>query len=377
MKGIKKYIMRKKLLVFHPTIAPYRIDFFNDLCANFDTKICLRYENLRDQKFNYTLISNQFSFKPYYLNMVFEKGGFFYSKDYWNILDQFQPDIVVVEEFNLSAVLVLLHKKIKRKKYKIVSICDDSYNMVAEHNDFSKIHRIARKFITPLIDDLILVEPKVVNWYQKKYRKGFWFPIIKDEFKARLAYKRVLDGAYRVFQEFKEVPENVYLFVGRLVAIKNVHTIIESFSALDQKKNLLVVVGDGDEYTSLSEFASKLNLNVFFAGRLEGDELYKWYCLADFFVLASIQEAFGAVTNEALLAGCVCLISEKAGSSCLIEEGLNGYTFNPLNSDELTVKMKKVITMKQKRKNTEILPNKMKYSYKELMEKLINRLNSL
>lgn len=35
------YLMKKKLLVFHSVIAPYRIDLFNSLSKRFDTKICL------------------------------------------------------------------------------------------------------------------------------------------------------------------------------------------------------------------------------------------------------------------------------------------------------------------------------------------------
>lgn len=50
----------------------------------------------------------------------------------------------------------------------------------------------------------------------------------------------------------------------------------------------------------------------------------------------SLQEAFGAVTNETLIADSYALVSNKAGSSCLIEEGLNGYTFPPMGVDELS-----------------------------------------
>ena len=36
----------KKLLIFHPTVAPYRISFFNKLCQHFETEICLYYQKL-------------------------------------------------------------------------------------------------------------------------------------------------------------------------------------------------------------------------------------------------------------------------------------------------------------------------------------------
>ena len=51
------------------------------------------------------------------------------------------------------------------------------------------------------------------------------------------------------------------------------------------------------------------------------------------------MEAFGAVTNEALLFGCNCIVSDKAGSSCIIEQGVNGYLFNPYDADDLKKKI--------------------------------------
>ena len=41
------------------------------------------------------------------------------------------------------------------------------------------------------------------------------------------------------------------------------------------------------------------------------------------------------MTNEALLAGCYALVSNKAGSSSLVDEGVNGYTFSSMDVDEL------------------------------------------
>ena len=59
--------MKKRLLIFHPTIAPYRIDFFNDLYRAFDTRVCLQYWNLRDQTFDYDKLYARFRFHPFYL----------------------------------------------------------------------------------------------------------------------------------------------------------------------------------------------------------------------------------------------------------------------------------------------------------------------
>ena len=54
-----------KMLVFHPVIAPYRIDFFNELYSQLGAEVCLFYRNLSSQKFDYEKIEKQFLFNPY------------------------------------------------------------------------------------------------------------------------------------------------------------------------------------------------------------------------------------------------------------------------------------------------------------------------
>lgn len=366
--------MKKRLLIFHPTIAPYRIDFFNDLYRAFDTRVCLQYWNLRDQTFDYDKIYAQFAFKPYYLKEVLKIGSRSLWGGFWEHLDEFNPDIVLVSEFNMTALMVLLHRFFKRKKYKIVSICDDSYNMVAEKNDFSKIHRIARRLVVPRLDNLILVEPKVTNWYQEHYGKGICFPIIKPEEKARKEYERILSINPGIINQYGLKNKRVFLFVGRLVALKNVATAIKAFARLNQKENIFVIVGEGPESENLETLVNDLQANVLFTGRLEGDALNVWYNIADYFVLASYQEAFGAVTNEALLAGCYALVSKKAGSSCLIEEGVNGYTFSPMDVDELERKMIDSTRFTVEYDESRIKNNLMRMTYSSYMENLIKEL---
>ena len=112
---------------------------------------------------------------------------------------------------------------------------------------------------------------------------------------------------------------------------------------------------------------------MLFTGRLEGDALNAWYNIASVFVLASYQEAFGAVTNEALLAGCYALISNKAGSSCLVENGVNGYTFSPMDVEELAQKMD-TVSSKITQQNSQIVlkSNMMIASYDGKVKELID-----
>ena len=318
----------KRLLVFHPIIAPYRIDFFNRLSKAFDMKMCMMWRNLHDQTFDYSKIEAQLMFNPTYL----DKQTCHIPRGVFSTLKKFNPDVVLVSECGLVSIMVLLFRWIFRKKYKVVSIIDDSYNMIAEDNHFSKRHKYAERLLIPCFDNIINVEPRVAGFFQMKYGKGVSFPIIVDEVGARNRYERILPISEGYVRKYDLEDKKVLLFVGRLVQLKNLQMVIPAFREIQDENLRFVVVGSGEYESDLKNLA-KGDDRILFVGRMEGDELYAWYNIANCFVLASYQEAFGAVTNEALLGGCWCLVSNMAGSQSLIRNGENGNTFNPYDKD--------------------------------------------
>ncbi len=354
----------KKLLIFHPIIAPYRIDFFNCLSKVFDTEICLYQDNLLTQKFDYSQIEKQLEFKPTYLKKI-RFGHRTLSLEFWSKIRNVCPDIVLTTEFGVPTVMVLLYKFFLRKQFKIIAFCDDSYDMLSNTNDIGIMHSWARKIIPLFLDDLILVEPRAVQWYQKHFNKGFYFPIIRREDKLQAIYKKVQKKAEKTKLAYHLDGKFIFLFVGRLVDIKNVDMLICSFKELDTSESSLVIVGDGAMRNNLEKLSVDSHSDVIFTGRLEGEDLYQWYTIADCFVLPSYLEPFGAVTNEALIAGCWCLISKNAGSQCLIKAGINGYTFDPKNQDDLTEKMRHTLQMRHQINQSGERSNRMIESFDE------------
>ena len=132
--------------------------------------------------------------------------------------------------------------------------------------------------------------------------------------------------------------KNILLFVGRLVKVKNLNTLLNVFSTYltTNKNSVLILVGDGclkKELTGLVE-SLKIEDNVIFAGRYENEALYAWYRLADYFILPSISEVFGAVVNESLIAGVPVMCSDVAGAACLINQN-NGVIFDPYDEEKM------------------------------------------
>lgn len=361
--------MKKRILVFQPIIAPYRIDFFNRLTHEGETKVCLTWKNLHDQTFDYSKIEEQFEFKPIYL-----EGGFIQSlATIVKLLKTFKPDIVFVSECGFIALLVVLFKLLLRKDYLTISMIDDSYDMLVGNNQFSKKHALAEKLLIPLFDNIINVEPRVSLHFQKLYGKGLFFPIIVDEQRARQRYERIIPLSEEYVRKYNLEGKRILLFVGRLVELKNLQAAIPAFMKQNDPNSRFIIVGSGDYEQELRRQADG-DERILFVGRYEGDELYAWYNLAHWFILPSYQEAFGAVTNEALLAGCHVMVSKKAGSNCLVSENENGVTFIPLQND-----IEQCISLALKQAIPLALPlhlreNLMPYCFEPMMTSLIKQI---
>lgn len=76
------------------------------------------------------------------------------------------------------------------------------------------------------------------------------------------------------------------------------------------------------------------------------DELPVYYGLASAFVHASATEQWGLVVNEAMASGLPVLVSNRCGCAMdLVKDGVNGFTFDPHNVEQLASLMFKLSTL--------------------------------
>jgi len=141
------------------------------------------------------------------------------------------------------------------------------------------------------------------------------------------------------------LPQHYFLAVNRLIPRKNVASIIKAYArycAEGEPGNWdLVIVGDGPLYDELNELTADLQIKdrVLFKGPHSYHEMPSFYGLASAFILASLQEAWGLVVNEAMCAGIPVLVSELCGSSELVVDGENGFRFDPYDTEGLATLM--------------------------------------
>ena len=141
-----------------------------------------------------------------------------------------------------------------------------------------------------------------------------------------------------------------FLYVGRLAPEKNVEALLAAWEAYRQAGGMwpLVLVGDGPSGAALQRQAevSLFNTDICFAGLRTSRELPQWYALAGCFVLPSLREPWGLVVNEAMAAGLPVLVSSRCGcAEDLVENGSNGFVFDPTSISDLTGRLQAIANL--------------------------------
>lgn len=114
----------------------------------------------------------------------------------------------------------------------------------------------------------------------------------------------------RIFQSLaiKNDEENkVFVYCGRLTRLKRVPELIKWFMGLTNPKNILIILGDGDEMEICRKTAATAR-NIFFIGHV--NETTPYYQIADYVISNSSLEGFPMGILEGMSCGCMALLSE-------------------------------------------------------------------
>ena len=362
--------MSSRDLYFGISPAPYRVDLCNWLYTQGNCEI-FHLENSPDVlAFDLDALKGEMVFEyRTYPSISFSLHSIRFLS---TLIDQYQPQKVYVSEFSATCVLMCLLKRLKRKEFQVISFCDDSPDMIAG-NDYSRRHRVARWFVPRLVDNLVLCNTETVGWYRHRFGKGVYFPIIADERRFREKLEQAIPKAEKLRDTYGLWDTPVLLYVGRLVPQKQVDFILRAYTPLKDRMRL-VVVGEGECRSELESMDRELGLNVIFTGRKSGEDLLAWYVLGDILLLPSRIEAFGAVVNEALMAGMVCIVSDRAGSNDLIAEDAGAVL--PVDTPaRWTIAIQEMISgILPKRTPMLLKPCRMPFSFESALNRMVSSL---
>lgn len=170
------------------------------------------------------------------------------------------------------------------------------------------------------------------------------YDAIDNDFFARGAAAALNDA--QALRARHALPERYFLASCRFIEKKNLARLLDAFAAYraatDGAPWDLVLIGDGDLRPVLEQQAKTLGIAdaVHFKGFRQYDDLPVFYGLAGGFVHVSTVEQWGLVVNEAMATGLPVVVSGNCGcASDLVEEGVNGWIVDPLDTAAIAARL--------------------------------------
>ena len=138
------------------------------------------------------------------------------------------------------------------------------------------------------------------------------------------------------------------LFVGRFNAFKNVETLLEAISHLNEMgvNNFeLQLVGDGERRANLERLTidKGLTRQVHFLGWVDRKAIVERYRQADMFVTATTWEGMPNTVLEGMACGLPVVATRASGLDELVKEGVNGYLVDINDSSTLANRLAELI----------------------------------
>ena len=251
-----------------------------------------------DRRFRKTLKESKLDIVHIHSPFSIGRAGIKYAKKHKipvvaTLHSQFKKDI-----YRSSKSKILTHIILKNLM-KVFNKCDEYYGV----ND-----RISEIFYEYGTDHLPLVQ-----------RNGTDMMPVQDEEKA-------IEMVNKKFDLSNDTP--VFLFVGRINALKNIYFLVEALSKLKDKNFKMLFVGEGQDLNELKKRIAKFNLqdNIILTGRIVDRELLKAiYCRAKLFLFPSLYDASSLVQIEAASQKTPAVFLEGAATSATVTADVNGF----------------------------------------------------
>ena len=170
---------------------------------------------------------------------------------------------------------------------------------------------------------------KKIGCYKNKMLKWGYFPKISN-----------LGGS--------KTTENKFFWAGRFVNWKHPEFIKIAYKIIrstDKNNFSFEIFGSGNKFQTIKVKNMIKNTTIRFRGPVSKNALHDTIHEKDIFLFTSDKgEGWGAILNEAMLKGCICIANKNAGSTLfLIKDGYNGFVYS--TRKEFKKVLKKVLML--------------------------------
>lgn len=255
----------------------------------------------------------------------------------YKVIKRIKPDVVITEGFGGWAPAGIRYAVLHRKKLCMF------YERTAYVERNSPAWRSWYRRIVGITVSHFLINGTLTEQYLNDGLHFRHTPKVKgcmcaDSFGLSDAVSKVTDEDKQALREELNLQQGLtFLFVGQMVERKGIKELLAVWDRhiVQYPEDNLLVIGKGVLEDSLKEkYAASDSIHIL--GGINYDELYKYYALCDVFVMPTLEDNWCLVVPEAMACGKPVACSVYNGGHYeLVQDGVDGYTFDPLKQDSI------------------------------------------
>ena len=258
---------------------------------------------------------------------------------FFRYLQSQKPDVLITSHIHISIMSIILCKLVRIPITIVVTVHVHCTRANQSNNFFrALIVRMLARISYPLADSVVAVSESVAN----DLSRFIDFPqdridVINNAAVTQRVFAEANERLSHPWFETNTIP--IILGSGRLTEQKDFHTLIRAFAIVRASINAkLMILGEGEERSSLEDLIYQLNLKEDIELRGYVENPFSYMARASLFVLSSLWEGSPTVLIEALALGIPVVATDcPGGSKEILENGKYG-TLVPVGNSERIAK---------------------------------------
>ncbi len=261
-----------------------------------------------------------------------------FSKKRIKILNDFKPDIIHTHNELSMGIFSLVYAR----KFNI-PLCYTLHTMYEDYSHYlakNKITKSAVKYCGSAYFKLFAKKSDLMISPSDKANEFMDFIGVKNK-KIHIIPNSIdvdyFDPSRTTSSHIQEIREElgfstenfIGLFIGRLGEEKSVDVLIKGWCEKfkDSKKHKLLIIGEGPEKNNLINLAKSCgdSENIIFTGKIDHSNVYKYFCISNYFITASLTEMMSISMLESMSMGLPAILRRDPRNENQINEGKNGF----------------------------------------------------
>jgi glycosyltransferase involved in cell wall biosynthesis len=322
--------------IIQRVLPEYRVPFFNKLSSeNLEVQVFAgNADSERDgiiQGFSEEIFTRAYAlnrtFFPFASALTWQSGVISWLKD-------FDPEVLVID-INLKMISNYPASRWMHKRRR--PVLGWGLGLLPKSKIFSFAQTSLYKWRVGLVDGMIAYGKKAAGDYRTLGVDPNRIFIASNAVAPPSAKAPVKDETVKIDYS-SESPIKI-IFVGRLIATKNIDFLIRAVANLECSSSL-IFVGEGPEQNRLQLLCTELGVDAEFLGYKSGEDLSTHLYASDIFVLPG---AGGLAIQEAMAHGLPIIATFADGTEQeLVRDGKNGYLLKLGDVDAITCAIAKL-----------------------------------